>query len=192
MYTYGGYATQRGACLWPSLRRAWVAPALSLLLSWLSCASLLVVCCIPCRCFPHVISWLFFKWFLSRRDGGSAHGNICSNTFQSKQQMALLLPFDLAGKIPFQWCWLKFQAAWGNGVHEHLVLPFLSTVALLADVCSSTFYYRFFPSYYYFLLPWLVWGVTVLGWFFFFTTRVLIITAMSLLSIVFLPMQAGK
>lgn len=100
MYTYGGYATQRGACLWPSLRRARIAPALSLLLSWLSCASLLVVFCIPCRCFPHVISWLFFKWFLSGRDRESTHGNICSNNFSKQTADGIAASFWSCKKNP--------------------------------------------------------------------------------------------
>lgn len=91
MYTYGGYATQWDACLWPRLRRAWIVPVLSLLLSWLSFAALLVVCCTLCRCFSLAISWLFFKWLLSRGMEGPHMGTSALTIFLSKQQMALLL-----------------------------------------------------------------------------------------------------
>lgn len=62
--------------------------------------------------FPMLFHGYFSSGFLVEGMEGPHMGTSALTIFQSKQQMALLLPFDLARKIPYQWCWFKFQAAW--------------------------------------------------------------------------------
>lgn len=62
--------------------------------------------------FPMLFHGYFSSGFLAEGMESPHMGTSALTIFQSKQQMALLLPFDLARKILCQLCCFKFQAVW--------------------------------------------------------------------------------
>lgn len=98
--------------------------------------------------FPVLFHGYFSSGFIVEEMEGPHVGTSALAIFQSKQQMALLLPLDLARKVPYQCCF-SFRLL-GIGVHEHFLIPVLSTVALCTDVFSAVF---FFSCFFFYLTP---------------------------------------
>lgn len=89
--------------------------------------------------FPVLFHGYFSSGFIVEEMEGPHVGTSALAIFQSKQQMALLLPLDLAREVPYQCCF-SFRLL-GIGVHEHFLIPVLSTVALRTDVFSAVFFF---------------------------------------------------